>query len=45
MKKSAESRNREMSDEREFRIADLENKCNEAVKKERETRAKAIEML
>lgn len=35
----------QMNDDREFRIHELESKLNEAVKKEREVKARALEML
>lgn len=42
MKKNFDNRNLQLNDEKEYRIIDLENKLSEAVKKEKETRAKAI---
>ena len=45
LKKSHDSRNVQINDEREYKIAELENRLAEAVKKEKETRARAIEML
>ena len=45
MKRNFDNRNLQINDEREYRIVDLENKLSEAVKKEKDTRAKAIEML
>lgn len=35
----------QLNDEREYRIAELEGKLSESIKKEKETRARAIEML
>ena len=40
-----ENRNTEVSEEKQYRIAELEDRLREAVRKEKETRAKAIEML
>ena len=40
-----DNRNTEVSEEKQYRIAELEDRLREAVRKEKETRAKAIEML
>lgn len=45
LKKHSDSRNHQMNDDREYRIMELEKGLNEAVRKEKDTRAKAIEML
>lgn len=45
LKKNYEYKNVQMNDDREFRIHELEGKLNEAVKKEREVKARALEML
>ena len=34
-----------MNDEKEYRIVDLENRLNEAVKKEKDIKTEAIRML
>ena len=45
MKKNFDNRNMQMNDEKEYRIVDLENKLSEAVRKQKDTRTKAIQML
>ena len=45
LKKSFDNRNVQVNDEREYKISELENRLAEVTKKERETRARAIEML
>jgi hypothetical protein len=45
LKKSYDYKNVQMNDDREFRIHELENRLNESLKKEREIKAKALEML
>ena len=45
LKKSNDYRSHQMQDEKENRIAELENKLNESIRREKDTRAKALEML
>ena len=45
LKRATEQRHFQLADDREGRIAELEGRLAEATRKEKDTRAKALEML